>query len=144
MMFGDLISGGSIPALDAMLSFTEANHKVLAENIANIDTPGYQARHLDAGQFQRALATAVARKNEERSTGLRVESSEQVQQGMDGELTFSPTTEPAENVLFHDQTNARIEKQMSALAENAMMHQAAAQLLALNYQGMLKAIKGQM
>lgn len=143
MFFGDVANSGNIPALDAMLSFTQAQHKVLTENIANIDTPGYQTRHLDPRQFQKALATAVARKREERSAGLNMESSSQVQQGRSGELTFTPTRDPAENVLFHDQTNSRIERQMAQLAENGMMHQTTAQLLAGNYASLLKAIRGQ-
>lgn len=144
MFFNDLVNSGSIPMLDATLSFTQAQHKVLAENIANVDTPGYQARHLDPKQFQRTLATALARQREGRSATLPIESSEQVQRGADGELRFTPMREPAENVLFHDRTNASIERQMSLLAENAMMHQTAAELLAGKYQSMLKAIKGQM
>ena len=143
MLFNDLVNSGSVPMLDSMLSFTQARHKVLTENIANIDTPGYQTRHLDAKQFQRDLATAVARKREEHTPGLRIESSQQVQQGSGGQLRFMPMREPAENVLFHDKTNARVERQMSMLAENAMMHQTATELLAGRYQSMLKAIRGQ-
>lgn len=142
MFLGDVANSGNIPALDAMLSFTHAQHKVLTENIANIDTPGYQARHLDPKQFQRALATAVARKREERSAGLKLDSSSQMEQGRGGELMFKPSRDPAENVLFHDQTNVRIERQMTKLAENGMMHQTAAQLLAGNYANLLKAIRG--
>ena len=143
MFFNDLVNSGSIPLLDSMLSFTQARHKVLTENIANIDTPGYQTKHLDARQFQQALATAVARQREERTSSLRLESSRQMRQAEGGQLSFTPQRGPAENVLFHDKTNARIEKQMSSLAENAMMHQTAAELLAIRYQSMLKAIRGQ-
>lgn len=142
MFFSDVTHSSSIPTLDAMLSFTEARHRVLAENIANIDTPGYQTRHLDAKRFQKALAGAVAERRESRSKTPRVESSDQFEQRADGSLRFSPSKEPPENVLFHDQTNARIERQMALLAENAMMHQAATELLADQYQGLMKAIRG--
>lgn len=142
MFFSDLVNSGSVPALDAMLSFTEAHHRVLAENIANIDTPGYQTKHLDPAQFQKALAGAIAERKETRSAGLDIEDGNQFEQRSDGSLKFKPSVEPAENVLFHDQTNARIERQMALLAENAMMHQTASELLADRYQGMLKAIRG--
>jgi len=142
MFIADIANSGSIPTLDAMLSFTEAQHRVLAENIANIDTPGYQARHLDVRRFRKALAGAVAERKESRATGLRIESDRQFEQQPDGSIRFRPADEPPENVLFHDQTNARIERQMSLLAENAMMHQTATELLAGRYQGLLKAIRG--
>jgi flagellar basal-body rod protein FlgB len=135
-------NSGSIPTLDAMLSFTQAQHRVLAENIANIDTPGYQARQLDAKGFQRALAGAVAYRKESRGKTLHVPSGRQFEQQADGSLKFSPALEPPENVLFHDQTNARIERQMALLAENAMMHQTATELLAGGYGNLIKAIRG--
>lgn len=142
MFFADVVNSGTTPTLDAMLAFTEARHRVLAENIANIDTPGYQAKHLDPKRFQRALAGAIAERKESRSTSLDIGETHEFEQDSTGRLAFSPTVEPAENVLFHDQTNARIERQMSSLAENAMMHQTATELLAGNYQSLLTAIRG--
>jgi flagellar basal-body rod protein FlgB len=143
MFFNDVVNSSSIPSLDAMLSFTQAQHRVLAENIANVDTPGYRTKHLDSKQFQKSLASAVARQREERSDGLAIDSSQQVEQDADGFLTFKPTEDPAENVLFHDQTNARIERQMALLAENGMMHQTVTELLNGKYQGLMQAIRGQ-
>jgi flagellar basal body rod protein FlgB len=55
---------------------------------------------------------------------------------------MTPTTEPAENLLFHDHTNMRIEEQMAMLAENAMMHQTVTELLRGKFETMLKAIRG--
>jgi len=142
MFFTDITNSSSIPVLDAMLSFTQAHHRVLAENIANIDTPGYQTQHLDPKQFQKALAKAVAERNDTRSTALRIESGRQFEQQPGGGLEFKPSVEPAENVLFHDKTNARIERQMSLLAENAMMYQTATELLMGKYEGLMQAIRG--
>lgn len=142
MFFTDVVNSGTTPTLDAMLAFTEARHRVLAENIANIDTPGYQTRHLDPKRFQKALAGAIAERKETGSAGLRIEATGEFEQDATGTLKFTPSDEPAENVLFHDRTNARIERQMSNLAENAMMHQTATELLAGNYQSLLTAIRG--
>lgn len=142
MFFSDVVNSGTTPTLDAMLSFTEAQHRVLAENIANIDTPGYKAQHLDPKRFQKALAGAIAERHETRSTGLTIDGTQEFEQRPNGTLKFKPSEEPAQNVLFHDQTNARIEQQMALLAENGMMHQAATELLAGNYQTMMKAIRG--
>ncbi len=142
MFFQDITNSGAIPTLDAMLSFTQAQHRVLAENIANVDTPGYQTKHLDPKQFQKALAEAVNRKQVERTPELSIEGNQQFEQDWDGSFKFTPTNDPADNVLFHDQTNARIERQMSLLAENGMMHQSMAELLTVQYHDLLQAIRG--
>lgn len=142
MFFSDLINRGTTPALDATLSFTQANHRVLAENIANIDNPEYQAKHLDPKEFQRTLRSALTARAEQQGKSLEIQGTRQLEQDADGRITFKPTVEPADNVLFHDGTNARIEKQMSLLAENAMMHQAATELLSSKFDGLLKAIRG--
>ena len=55
---------------------------------------------------------------------------------------MTPSEEPAENVLFHDDTNARVERQMAMMAENTMMHQLASELLRERFDGLLKAIRG--
>ena len=49
-----LFQSTSIPVLLEVVKFTKARHAVLAGNIANIDTPGYQARDLSVEDFQRS------------------------------------------------------------------------------------------
>jgi len=140
MFLSDATSCGPFPVLEKMLAFTEARNKVLAENIANITTPGYQSKQLDVKSFQQALRTAT----EQRGAGgkFELEATEQYRVDDDGFLRVKPGVEPAENLLFHDGTNARIEREMSNLAENAMMHQAATELLKAYYDRIEKAISG--
>jgi flagellar basal-body rod protein FlgB len=142
MMFIDVVNSGSIPALEKMLAFTQANHRVLAENVANADTPEYKTRHLDPKQFQADLGEAIATRKETRSQNLVMPRSKQYRVDEAGRLAFEPLTRPAENILFHDGTNARIEEQMSQMAENAMMHQTIVELLKGRFDGLRKAISG--
>jgi len=142
MFFGDVVNRGSIPAMDKMLAFTQARHQVLTENIANADTPGYKTKQLDAKAFQAALAKAMDRRGTSGSDPLTLPGGDQWHMDRDGRLVVTPTTDPAENTLFHDGTNARIERQMALLAENAMMHQTVAEMLRGKYEGLLKAIRG--
>lgn len=142
MFFEGIVNRGPTPALEKMLAFTEARQRVLAENVANADTPGYVTKQVDAASFQRTLRDAI---DTARSGGeFRVRSTDQVRQDANGHLTVTPAEEPPENILFHDRTNMRIEEQMSMLAENAMMHQATAEMLRGKYEGLLKAIRGTM
>jgi len=142
MLFDQLINRGTLPALEKMLAFTEARHRVITENVANADTPGYAAKQLDAKAFQHALRAAIDEAKETGRTDLRLRESREFRQDAKGRLIVTPSTEPPENVLFHDGTNMRLERQMAMLAENAMMHQAATELLRSKFDGLLKAIRG--
>ena len=142
MFFVDVVNRESVPALQKMLAFTQARHRMLTENVANVDTPGYQTQHLDARAFQRALREALDTQAKTRSSSFEIRSSDQFRQDRFGRLSVTPTVEPAENILFHDKTNARIERQMAMLAENAMMHQVVTELLHGKFNGLLKAIRG--
>ena len=45
-MYQSIFGSTSIPVLEQTVHFTQARHNVLAGNIANLDTPGYQVRDL--------------------------------------------------------------------------------------------------
>jgi flagellar basal-body rod protein FlgB len=143
MFLTDLTNSGSIPALEKLVSFTEARQRVLAENIANIDNPDYQAKQLDPKAFQESLRKALDARKDSPTGEFRMEATGEVKLDEQGHLEVTPSTVPAENVLFHDNTNARVERQMAAMAENTMMHQAAIELLRSRLEGLKSAIKGQ-
>ena len=54
-----LFQSTTIPVLRAGGQFAQARHTVLAGNIANLDTPGYQARDLSVDDFQARLKEAI-------------------------------------------------------------------------------------
>ncbi len=140
-LLSQLTARGAFPMLEKTLAFAEARNRVLAENVANITTPGYRTKQLSVGQFQKALQEAAERRDK---TGARFElpATREFHQDAAGHLRLTPAVEPVENLLFHDGTNARIERQMSYLAENAMMHQAASELLKTYFDRLQTAIRG--
>jgi flagellar basal-body rod protein FlgB len=137
----DITSGGAFPMLEKTLAFTEANNRMIATNIANITTPGYRTKQLDVSAFQDALRQAAQRRAD-RGGEFRLPETNQIRADRAGHLQVSPQEEPVENLLFQDRTNARIERQMALLAENAMMNQVAVELLQGYYGGIAKAIRG--
>lgn len=141
-MFGETVNSGSIPALEKLLAFTEARHRVLTENVANIDTPGYVTKELDPAKFQQTLRQAIDSSRAANHADVHLGATEQFHEDADGHLAVTPTTRTAENVLFHDGTNSSVERQMAMLAENAMMHQTATELLRGQFELMMKAIRG--
>ena len=46
MFIERLLNQGNAPLLEQMLQFTAARHRLIAENIANVDTPGYRQKDL--------------------------------------------------------------------------------------------------
>ena len=142
MIFADMVNSGPLPALEKLMAYTEARQRVLAENVANIDNPHYRTKQTDPKAFQKALRSAI---NQQKETGsFEMSSGEDFRVESDGRLRLTPTERPAENVLFHDDTNTSVEKQMAQMAENAMTHQTASELLRDRFDGLLKAIRGQL
>ncbi|MFQ5422341.1 MAG: flagellar basal body rod protein FlgB [Phycisphaerae bacterium] len=137
----DITGGGAFPMLEKTLAFTAARNRMLAENIANVTTPGYRTQQLDVSAFQAALRDASDRRSPVEKP-FRLERTNEFELDEAGFLKTHPSEEPAENLLFQDGTNARIERQMAMLAENAMMNQFAAETLKGYYDGMAKAIRG--
>jgi len=130
-----------MPLLEKTLAFNEARQRMLAENIANVSTPGYRARQLDASAFQRALRDASERRTA-RGGSFELERTDQFRTEPDGRLVVTPTEAPAENTLFKDGTNASIERQMSQLAEVTILHQMTTELYKNYVDGLTKAIRG--
>ncbi|MFQ5489583.1 MAG: flagellar basal body rod protein FlgB [Phycisphaerae bacterium] len=143
MFISTLTNGGATPALVATMAYTQMRHGVIAENVANWGNPNYKTKRLDAGRFQKSLADALSR-HQNRAEPFDLAGTDQFHQDDDGLLRVTPTTLPAENVLFHDGTNLSIERQMADLAENAMMHEMASTVLQGYFDGTRKAIRGRL
>ena len=47
MFISTITDRGAKPALIKTMSFTEARLRMIAENVANMETPGYRAKRLD-------------------------------------------------------------------------------------------------
>ncbi|MBL8879932.1 MAG: hypothetical protein JNG88_12500 [Phycisphaerales bacterium] len=127
-------------ALELTARFAEARQQVLAENVANIDTPDYHSRTLDAGVFRDALRAALD--ENDGSDLLSLRGGAQVRTDAAGRLQVDPTVESAPNVLFHDGTNARMESLMSQAAENGLLYNLTTSLLRSKFDSLTNAIRG--
>lgn len=141
-MFDNLLNRGVTPALELTWSFTHARHRVIAENVANMSTPGYKAKRLDLEAFQASLARALERRGGDGGKPLELEGNRQAGTNSAGRLEVNPETKPGRNAVFHDGTNLSIEREMSDLAQNAMLHEMTTTLLKQKYDGLRKAISG--
>jgi flagellar basal-body rod protein FlgB len=110
-----LFDSTNIPVLGEVLNFAQARHGVLAGNIANVNTPGYRTRDLSETAFQEALQEAMAESRSGRplSPGLAASRPGEAMREVRASL---------ENILYHDDTNIDLEKQVAEITKNQLLH----------------------
>ncbi|MBN2211907.1 MAG: hypothetical protein JW709_10975 [Sedimentisphaerales bacterium] len=145
MLLSNLLNRGSVPVLEKVMEFTEARHEVLANNVSNFDTVGYKVKDLPAEEFFTELRQAVER----RASGgggaqLELKSTTHFSRDNNGSLQARAQEIEDNNILFHDENNRFVEKQMAAMSKNALLHNVAAELLKMQYEGLQTAIRGRL
>lgn len=110
-------------ALQTSLGMRQIRHNVTSSNIANAETPGYHAQKVD---FEEALSRAVD------LDGLRGMSTSDQQHFVVGGPTAKVRPDIYENpegAINNDGNTVDLEKEMSALSENAILYKAALSLI---------------
>jgi flagellar basal-body rod protein FlgB len=149
-MFNAMFQSASMRSLEQTVSFAERRHAILAGNVANMDTPGYQTRDLSVESFQNSLRDAIkAERNLQSNTpDLRM--------GLFGavEEATRPTIEEArqvamenvrdsmKQVVYHDGSDDSIEMQVTQIAKNQSMHTMAVTLMKSQFRQLQMAISG--
>jgi len=130
-----LIDTPLMDRLSRFLDVTSYRSGILAGNIANIDTPGYQARDLSVEDFQARLKQAI-------------DERDQPQVGSPGEMELAPKTLMAEvaksslSILRHDMGNVDMETQVTEMVKNEMQHNMALTILTDQFHQLQTAIRG--
>ncbi len=111
-------------ALATSLSMRQLRHNVTSANIANAETPGYHAKKLDfEGALQRALDLDGA-------NSLSTSNPDHIAVGgVSVSKTRPDIYDDPEGAVNNDGNTVDMEKEMSALSENAIMYKAALQLI---------------
>lgn len=110
-------------ALQTSLNMRQLRHNLTSSNIANAETPGYKAQKLD---FEEALARSVD------IDGLRGMSTTDESHYSVGGKTASVRPDiynNPEGAVSNDGNTVDLEKEMSALSENAILYKTALQLI---------------
>ena len=136
-----LFNSGSMPALEHMVGFTGARHKVILHNIANLSTPNFRPREMPVSEFQEALGRAIDERRAERGGGPAepLDMPEISSPDFDRMLPHHDRT--PENILFHDRNNRSLDHQMKNLAENTMTHNAALRMLSSKFELLKSTIR---
>jgi flagellar basal-body rod protein FlgB len=111
--------------LSDMIRATTVRHRILSSNLANVETPGYEAQEVD---FEKVFAEA-----REQSAGPSA--------GVPG---IQPAVRPDPDVAIRrDGNTVDLDRQMVKLAENTLWHNGLLQILVNRMNLMKQAIKGQ-
>jgi flagellar basal-body rod protein FlgB len=110
-------------ALGASANLRQTRHNVISSNIANAETPGYQAKKLE---FEDSLSRAL--RVEEALAQGHEPGHIQVGGGPIAKAKADIFEDP-DGVPGNDGNTVNLEKEMSALAENSIMYKAAVQLI---------------
>lgn len=106
---------------EKMLDFAARRHKVIANNIANINTPGFQRSDLE---FADELTRALRDRGVAGVKDLRLR-----------------LTKPNTTAVRNDGNNVNVDVEMASLAENAILYQIYAQLLARRFNQIRNILK---
>jgi flagellar basal-body rod protein FlgB len=149
-MLSELFASTNIPVLGEVLNFTQARQGVLAGNIANVNTPGYRTRDLSPAAFQEQLKAAISE-----SRSLRLSRREPLSPGLsspglssaglargsdDPSDPIRQVSASLENILYHDDTNIDLEKQVAEISKNQLLHNFALTVLTDQFQLLESAI----
>ena len=64
MFIERLLNQGNAPLLEQTLKFTVARHKLIADNVVNVSTPGYRQKDLSVERFQAMLRERVSQRKD--------------------------------------------------------------------------------
>jgi flagellar basal-body rod protein FlgB len=118
------------------LLLSEKRTEILAENLANVDTPNYKARDIDF----KSLMQQVAATNDG-GIQLNTTNSAHIQGGADPaspQLLYRVPTQPSA-----DGNTVENQIEQAQFAENAVRYQASFTFLSDSIKGLVSAIRGQ-
>ncbi|MCL1947224.1 MAG: flagellar basal body rod protein FlgB [Chitinivibrionia bacterium] len=124
-------------ALAKTLDAKMARQKVIANNIANVETPGYHRKEV---AFEDALSAAI---DKTKLNGTRTNAKHlPLGRSNVGDLQYEIFT-PVDHTMPSGVNNVDIDHEMSQLAENQISFSYALRFMKSNYAKLNSAIKGQ-
>ncbi len=120
--------------LEKALPVLEASHRILANNIANANTPGFAPTHVSFREsLQQALSGTAA------STSLKVTHPRHIPSGgvQPGLVLETDTFEPGRN----DKSTFDVDREMVELLKNNSRHEILSGILTKRYQQMREVLR---
>jgi flagellar basal-body rod protein FlgB len=143
-MLSSMFRSSTIPVLEQVLKFTEARHGVLAGNIANVDTPGYQTRDLSPELFQKSLQEAIEVSRQPPSPGSQAydgySPSDASRLDKKQLEAFRKIEDSMKSILRHDDGDVGLEQQINEIVKNQQEHNMAVSIMSAQFRLLRAAI----
>jgi len=130
----DLDFGATVGLLKNALDGSGQNHSVIANNIANVNTPNYRR---ETASFKEALAQSVGAPPDPNELSLAVTNPAHIpiNDGVEPTPYQTPDIHVDQSIQMRvDKSNVDVDQEMAELASNTGYEQTMAQLLKVNYQ----------
>lgn len=137
-MLEGIFSSEVYQVLEKSLNASSLQHKLISNNIANVNTPGFKRSEV---VFQSKLSEVLDKKDKE-FLPLAVTNLKHIPSGTDFTLAqLQPEiVTNAETSLRTDENNVDIDFEMAKMAENTTTYSTVAQLMSMKLSGLKTAI----
>ncbi len=128
-MIDGVTNSDGLAVLERLVQFAGQRHRLIVNNIANFDTPGYRPTDVSVTEFQQHLGEAIDqnRRSGRSDRALELKNTDQVEFSP-GSITLHPTP-VGRNILFHDGNDRDLDRTMQDLVENFLTFRMATELL---------------
>lgn len=117
--------------LKARMEMLGARQKVIAQNVANVSTPGYTPRDVDVDKFNRAMANGDVGGGNKRGVAMTTTQPGHIAAGSRAPLADGVSLQKSpDSETTLDGNSVVVEEQMMKLAETRMEFESAVQLYA--------------
>ncbi len=142
-MFNTMFDRGSLPALENWIHFTDARHAVIADNIANIETPGYKTKGVPEGEFRKLMLQAFGAQKQSPLGIFELGRRPGVSPKPGGGLAVKSLEADVRRsgILRHSENNVDMDLEFGKLVENGMLHSTLTSLLSQQFELLREAIR---
>lgn len=129
----DWITTNTMPALEKYLDLSAFRQRLVSNNLANIDTPGFTTQDIN---FEAEMLRAMAAQN------AGAPGSASAALAGSGETAAQPIVQEVAGLVSRpDGNNVSVDRESALLAETQLRFQLGAQLLRLQFQSVRSAIQ---
>ncbi|MDA8792818.1 flagellar basal body rod protein FlgB [Bacteriovoracaceae bacterium] len=118
------VTDKTLKALQIAAKYREMRQEIISSNVANAETPGYKAKRLE---FEEALSRAL---DTDGALSMKKGTDEHYDVGSGGFNNLKPDViEDPNGVVSQSGNTVDVEREMSLMAQNKVMHEAIVQLI---------------
>ena len=129
---GTLFGKGSLPVTERMMAYLEERHRIIAHNIANVETRYYKNQDTPDKDFYRLLDKSIGARDHKHVKTFEFIHNSNVAPAWEGGEDYR-IDEGDGGILRHGDNNVDIDREVTKLTRNQMMYRTMSRLAKKNY-----------